>query len=211
MDIFFDVLGCGNCIDFDYCLVIGNMEYEFINVVFINDLENILGNDGGYGDYIGLSISLEIGVGYILIIIFGWVISVYFENYWVFIDFNQDGIFDLSIEVVGSVIDLEEISIEILIFILDDVLIGSIRMWVVMVFQEDQLLECNNSIEGEMEDYCLEIIDEVLFCFVLVVVIIDFISYQSVYFSWEGSSEVYQLCFCLEGVVEWFGVEGVGV
>ncbi|WP_421946391.1 S8 family serine peptidase [Phaeodactylibacter xiamenensis] len=209
-DILFDVPGCGNCIDLDYCLVTGNTEYEFINAVSINDLENTSGNDGGYGDYTGLSTSLETGAGYTLTITPGWVTSAYSENYWVLIDLNQDGTFDLSTEVVGSVTDSEETSIEIPILIPDDALTGSTRMRVAMAFQEDQLPECNNSIEGETEDYCLEITDEVPPCPVPAAVTTDSISYQSAYLSWEGSSEVYQLRFRPEGAAEWSGVEGVG-
>jgi hypothetical protein len=209
-DLLFDVPGCGNCIDLDYCLVNGSTEYEFINAISINDLENTSGNDDGYGDYTGLSTSLETGAGYTLTITPGWVTDTYSENYWVLIDLNQDGTFDLSTEVVGSVTDSEETSIEIPIFIPDDALTGSTRMRVAMAFQEEQLPECDNNIEGETEDYCLEITDEVPPCPVPAAVTTDSVSYQDARLSWEGSSDNYNLRFRPEGAAEWFSIEGVG-
>ena len=209
MDTLFDVPGCGNCIDLDYCLVEGNTEFEFINAVAINDLENTSGNDGGYGDYTGLSTSLETGAGYTVTITPGWVSQAYTEDYWVLIDLNQDGSLDLNTEVVGSVEASSATSIEIPIFLPDDAMTGSTRMRIAMAFESSPVPECGNNIEGETEDYCLDITDDVPPCPVPEAIATDSITYQEAQMSWAGSNEVYRLRIRPEGSSDWVVLEGI--
>ncbi|MEQ8702441.1 MAG: S8 family serine peptidase [Phaeodactylibacter sp.] len=209
-DILFDVPGCGNCIDLEYCSVEGDTNFEYINAVSINDLENTSGNDGGYGDYTGLSTSLETGAGYTLTITPGWVTDAYPENYWVLIDLNQDGTLDLSTEVVGSVEASEEASIEIQVFIPDDALTGSTRMRIAMAFETSPVPECGNSIEGETEDYCLEITDDIPPCSIPAAITTDSLSYQEARISWTGNNDDYQLRFRPAGSLLWVTLDEVG-
>lgn len=209
-DLLFEVPGCGNCIDLEYCTLEGNTEFEYINAISINDLENNSGNDGGYGDYTGLSTSLEAGAGYTLTITPAWAADVYPENYWVIIDLNQDGTFDLDTEVTGSVEASEEALVEIPVFIPDEAITGSTRMRVAMAWESSELPVCGNTIDGETEDYCLDITDEVPPCPIPGAITTDSISYQDVRLSWEGSSDIYQLRFRPEGASEWFNIEDIG-
>jgi hypothetical protein len=208
-DVLFDVPGCGNCIDLDYCLVEGNTGFEFINAVALNDLENTSGNDDGYGDYTGLSTSLETGGSYTVSITPAWVSGVFPENYWVIIDLNQDGAFDLGSEVVGSVEASSDTNIEVPVFIPDDALTGSTRMRIAMAYESSPVPDCGNNIDGEAEDYCLDITNELPPCPAPGPLTTDSIGYQEAYVAWEGSNEVYQLRFRPGGSSEWVTIEGI--
>lgn len=209
-DLLFDVPGCGNCIDLDYCTVGGSTDFEFINAVSINDLENTSGDDGGYGDYTGMNTSLETGAGYSVSVTPAWTPLAYPENYWVMIDLNQDGNFDLDTELLGSVEASEDANIEIPIFIPDDALPGSTRMRVAMFYETSPLPNCGNTIEGETEDYCLDITDEIPPCPVPAGINVDSINYQYASLNWTGGSDTYQLRFRTGGTAEWITFEGIG-
>ncbi|NRA52321.1 MAG: S8 family serine peptidase, partial [Phaeodactylibacter sp.] len=208
-EIIFDVPGCGNCIDLDYCSVEGNTSFEFINAVAVNDLDNVSGNDDGYGDYTGLSTSLETGAGYTVTVTPTWVGDTYAENYWVLVDLNQDGAFDLTTEIVGSVSTSIEPLIEIPIVIPDDAMTGSTRMRIAMAYESSPVPECGNTIEGEVEDYCLDITDDFPPCPAPGAIATDSLGYQEALISWTGNNDSYQLRFRPSGSTDWTLVEGI--
>jgi hypothetical protein len=82
-------------------------------------------------------------------------------------------------------------------------------MRVAMAYETSPVPECGNNIEGETEDYCLEITDEVPPCPIPGAITTDSISYQDARLSWEGSNDFYNLRFRPQGAAEWFSIEGV--
>jgi serine protease len=185
----FRVPGCGNCIDLQYCPFPAGSEYEYLESVSINDLENISGDDGGYGDYTAQSTSLETGGSYTVTIRPAWVDGVYPENYRVLIDLNQDGTFDLANETVGSVSNSTAPIVEVPIFLPDDAQTGSTRMRIVMSYVDSGAPGCGQTIEGEVEDYCVTITDEIPPCTAPSgAMTLDTLSYQQAVLSWDWDS-----------------------
>jgi hypothetical protein len=207
--ILIDVPGCGNCIDLDYCLVEGSTQYEFIDSIAVNDLENASGDDDGYGDYTGLSTSLETGASYTVFIQPDWQDFVDDENYWVLIDLNQDGILDFETELLGTVESTSDNAIEIPIYIPDNAATGSTRMRIAMAWEGSDVPECGNDIEGETEDYCVNITDEIPPCPAPSGLAVDSIGYQAAILTWAGSNEAYNLRIRPEGSVDWVTLQGV--
>ena len=185
----FQVPGCGACLDLVYCPFPAESDFEYLESVSINDLENISGDDGGYGDYTELSTSLETGGTYTVTLQPVWTDGVYAENYWVLIDLDQDGTFDLASEVVGELRDSEAPIVELPIFVPDDAQTGSTRMRIVMAYVDSGEPGCGQRIEGEAEDYCVEITDEVPPCALAMgPMVVDSLSYQEAALSWAWDS-----------------------
>ncbi len=202
-DLLFDVPGCGNCIDLDYCTVEGDTEYEYIQAITLDSLDNTSGNDGGYGDYTGLSTTLETGANYTLTVTPGWNGSSFPENYWVLIDLNQDGAFNLDTEAVGNAGPTTDASVAIPVWVPDNALTGSTRMRIAMAWESSALPACGNEIAGETEDYCLEITDEFPPCPSPGSLLLDSIGYQGVHLAWSGSNEGFLIRYRQEGFSEW--------
>ena len=131
-------------------------EFEWIAGVSLADLNNPSGNDGGYGDYTGLSASLITGSSYSITLTPGYAGATYAEQWRVYIDLNQNGIFEHPAERVAQVqgegpqtrvIDIPSSS-----------LTGSTRMRVIMSYGAFSL-PCSDGFEGEIEDYTVNIED----------------------------------------------------
>ena len=81
-----------------YCPSSGlNSSAEWIDYVELNDIKNLSGNNGGYGDFLDLTASLNIGDVYIFEAYAGMVNPT--TEYWdVWIDYDQDGYFNSTDE-----------------------------------------------------------------------------------------------------------------
>ncbi len=81
--------------DAAYCTSQGNStQYEYIKRVSLGDIYNYSGNDGGYGDYTDQSTELSKGEYHYISLKPGFSGYAYYEAWKVWIDFNQDGVFD---------------------------------------------------------------------------------------------------------------------
>lgn len=86
-----------------YCSSYGtNTSREYINKVQIGSINNTSGNNNGYGNFTSMSTDLAIGTTNPIIITPTWNGSYFYEAYNVWIDFNQDGDFNDSGELVYS-------------------------------------------------------------------------------------------------------------
>jgi len=162
--------GCGSCTDATYCESIGKFEDEWITNVTINTLANESVSDGGYGDYTGLSTDLNTLETYDISINVGYDGFPFDENIQVWIDYNQDGEFDEETE---NVIDLEEdVQNEYMgtITIPADAKPGLTRMRVAIKWRggsdSSKPKPCGIFDFGEVEDYCVNIVQIVAPCFV---------------------------------------------
>lgn len=201
--LIFEVPGCGNCIDLGYCEPQGSTSFEFLQAVAVNGEENVSGNDGGYGDYTGFSFTLETGALITISLTPGWVGDAYPEDYWVWADLNQDGEFDFEQELLGSVEASTDEVVTISAIIPEDTPIGSTRLRVAMAYENSPTPACGVEIEGETEDYCLEIVDEVPPCSVPQGLSTGLLAYQSAGVSWSGSAAGYLLRYRADAAAAW--------
>lgn len=154
--------GCGSCTDAEYCQSEGDGQFEWISKVELNTINNESGSDNGYGDYTSLSTDLNTLETYQLTVNIGYESFPFIENIQVWIDFNQDGVFD---EVSENVVDLDEDIADVLVtefMVPIDAVEGLTRMRVAMKWREgpdpSKPASCSIYDFGEVEDYCVNII-----------------------------------------------------
>lgn len=137
-----------------YCESYGqSTEYEWINQIALNDVDNPSGNDGGYGDY--TDVILPLATGYNSIQLTPDFAAGNYREYWsIFIDYNQDGDFDDWGELVFYKSSFYQINNAF--YVPSNVLFGQTRMRISMRYGgwSDQ---CDIFGEGEVEDYTVEI------------------------------------------------------
>ena len=161
----FLTLGCGSCTESDYCSVEGDTEYEWIESIEIGSFVNNSGNDGGYGDFTGTPIEMMINNIYEVTLTPGFDGGDTWTEYFkVWIDFNQNGLFEEPGEIVfdpGSGSD-QPVSGDIILT--NSTPLGITRMRIAMRWTSgggnNAPEPCEDSFNGEVEDYCVEIIPE---------------------------------------------------
>ncbi len=167
---FFETAGCGACRDNDYCVVRNaNNEGEWIEEFQLGDFSNKSGKDDTpYADYTDMAGPiLAIDSTYEVLLIPGFDPRAFSEYFRIWIDYNQDGIFssnELALDPGSAVRDTLTGSI----VIPSDAVTGNTRMRVVMNFNVAgsacQLSGNGNSVPGEVEDYCVTIVEEIVPC-----------------------------------------------
>lgn len=165
----FTTAGCGSCTDATYCEASGKFDDEWISKVTLNTLLNESGSDN-YGDYTGISTNLNTLETYDLTVNIGYDGFPFLENIQVWIDYNQDGEFDVETE---TVVNLEEDVLDELIAPITipvDAKPGLTRMRVAIKWREgtdtSKPMPCGTYDFGEIEDYCVNIIRSEAPCFV---------------------------------------------
>ncbi len=78
--------------------------FEHIAQVTLNTLDNLSGNNGGYGDFSDLSTELEVGKSYEITLTPGYKDSEFNESWNIWIDYNNDGDYEDEGEEVLSII-----------------------------------------------------------------------------------------------------------
>jgi hypothetical protein len=159
--IILTTLGCGACIDEDYCkpsdLSTSNSDSEWIAGVSLNTMVNNSNGGLGYSDFSSLmSTTLIKGDTFRLVLTPGFSGFGFDEYFKVWIDYDQDGFFSsrdvvYDTETVGSgVIDTN-------IVIPMDALLGKTRMRVIMKFNTEpsSCVTSTSDFFGEVEDYCV--------------------------------------------------------
>lgn len=157
----FKTKGCGLCEDAEYC-VLGeiNASDEWIANVTLNEINNSSGSDGGYGDYTGVSTDLMQGANYTLSLTPGYSGSTYDEMFRVWIDFNQNEVFEDSEEIFVTTEFVSETTTSN-ITVPSDASLGITRMRVMMAYEATPSACEFNSDYGEGEDYCINIVEGV--------------------------------------------------
>ncbi len=156
---YFKTKGCGACLDFNYCPANNaNASFEWIERVQISTLDNTSGNNGGYALFSDHLANLEKGSHYPLIITPGFS-SPAFEGYYnVWIDLNQDGVLDQD-EIVFQSNAPSSNPVQGIIAIPKAALCGSTRMRVIMKYLSAPSSACASGFFGEIEEYCINIVD----------------------------------------------------
>lgn len=150
-------IGSGEVEDYEIeiiCPSTGNTYYEYIDQVNINGINNASGNDNGYGDYSFVTIFANQGDALPVTLTPGYNFGSY-EEYWaIWIDYNQDNVFDPFLELVfdGSAIGATSGTITIP----TAAPVGTYKMRVAMQFGVAPQ-PCNTFYYGETEDYTIDI------------------------------------------------------
>jgi chitodextrinase len=140
-----------------YCVSRGNNTVdEFINRVQLGTINNLSGNNGGYGNYTALSTNLVRGTSNSITITPTWTGTVFREAYRVWIDYNKDGDFLDAGEQVVNVSRTTATPIARSFTVPTTALLGSTRMRVSMKYNASPT-SCETFTDGEVEDYTVNI------------------------------------------------------
>jgi Leucine-rich repeat (LRR) protein len=143
-----------NCVtaQLQYCSAGGqNTNYEWIASVSVNGQQNATSSDGGYGDHSSVEFSAAAGQNVAIELEPGFAGSSYQENWSVWVDYNGDGVFENSEQVVAS----SSNSVATANFVVPtQALNGQVRMRVAMQWGGAPGA-CGSFTYGEVEDYTL--------------------------------------------------------
>jgi chitodextrinase len=140
-----------------YCASRGNNTAdEFINRVQLRTINNLSGNNGGYGNFTSLSTNLVRGTSNTITITPGWTSTVFSEAYRVWIDYNRDGDFLDAGEQVFNRNRTTATPISGSFTVPTTALLGSTRMRVSMKYNASPT-SCEVFTDGEVEDYTVNI------------------------------------------------------
>lgn len=165
----FITFGCGPCADMSFCESFGGTEDEWIQRVQLESLDHNSGDDGGYGNFTmntDLTTALDPGGTYSMTITPGYAGSAFSEIYRIWIDFNSDGEFGDDESIFASETGSNE-PVTATFNIPSTTEPGSYRMRVTMKYagffgNASPPTPCEEMEYGEVEDYCIEITDDVI-------------------------------------------------
>ena len=145
-------------VDVTYCDSEGsNTSDEWIDYVSFEGINNTTGDDGGYADYTNNVATVSLGSTNSIVFSCGFSGTAYTEYWAIWIDFNQDGVFDDSEKVVsGSSSSADNLSSDIVVP--STASLGTTRMRVSMKYNAAQT-SCETFSYGEVEDYTVNIVD----------------------------------------------------
>ncbi len=138
-----------------YCSSYGqNANYEWIDLVQLGDINHSSGSDGGYADNTNLSTTLVAGQQYRIYISAGFSGSSYTEYWAIYIDYNRDGDFEDSGELIVSGSSSSSGTLYADFTVPTTVSLGTTRMRVSMKWNAAQT-PCEVFSYGEVEDYAV--------------------------------------------------------
>lgn len=139
-----------------YCSSKGtNTTHGYIKKVSIETINNTSGNNGGYADFTAKSATLQRGATYTIELTPGFTREAAFFEYWtVYIDYNQNGSFDVN-EIVAK--GHTAIRVNKSFAIPATALNGATRMRIQMQEGSFETNPCATYTYGEVEDYTVVI------------------------------------------------------
>jgi len=152
--------GCGTCVDNAYCPTAGgDTGSEWIAQVELGSIDNLSGNDGGYGDYTGPATDLLVGTEHTITLTPGYSGFGFNEWFLVWIDLDQDGDINGPGERLFSSATGSNDPISAQLLIPSDAVLGSTRMRISMHSSASPISACAADFQyGETEDYCVILI-----------------------------------------------------
>lgn len=134
----------------------GDVRYEWIDFIELNELSNTTGADGGYADYTSLSASVYAGDDATVTFSCGFKSNSYTEYWHIWIDWNADGSFDSDEEMVSTSSSSNgELSESFTVP--SSATVGSTVMRVTMKYN-DEATSCESFSYGEVEDYTINVL-----------------------------------------------------
>lgn len=153
----FQTTGCGACMDLGYCASAGGTEDEWIERVVLGSINNTSGDDGGYGDYTGMSTTLIIGQTYPITLEPEYTFFTYSEYFTAYMDLNHDGQFTAN-ELVFDAGQGVTNTLNGNLTVPSTAAPGIVRLRIVMQYDEPVANGCVTEFEyGEVEDYCVNL------------------------------------------------------
>lgn len=184
--------GCGNCIDLEYCKSgSDDATQEHIDSLIIGPLVNHSGNNGGYAFFEDIAPAYVAGDSYAIWLRPGFEgFGKDDEQFRIWIDFNQNGVFDTVEMVLDSILSEDSIFLAASISIPDSALAGNTRMRVSMAFTspffQTNQAPCDILNFGEVEDYCIEILHRPDECPKVDTVFFDGVSFTGAFMYWPS-------------------------
>lgn len=161
----FKTTGCGACTDLSYCTPPTlNASDEWIETLVFNTINNTSGANNGYGDFTSENgTELMTNNSYQISITPGYSGEPYNENIKAWIDYNADGDFEDEGEEIFSATDITAAT-SAAISIPSNAVVGSTRMRLSMMFDNTPEACSSNAEYGEIEDYCVNIVQGTAQC-----------------------------------------------
>jgi hypothetical protein len=158
--IAFTTLGCGACLDLNYCDASGtDTQYEWIENVTIGSINNSSGDNGGYAIFPNVTTDLLTFTSNPISLTPGFsAAGTYPEWFVVYLDLNHDGDFNDGGEKVFDAGATTSTTVTGNIIVPGTALLGSTRMRVIMRWNSQPNSACSNFDAGEVEDYCVTIV-----------------------------------------------------
>lgn len=153
--------GCGACVEETYCASSAdNADDDWIDQVEFNTIDNTSGSDGGYGDYTTISTNLTLGETYSITITPDYdLFFVPSVNIHAWIDWDQNGNLTNADKIIDGVTTNANVAITEQVMVPWDADLGSTRMRIKMT-EGNNGNACQASFNyGEVEDYCIMILD----------------------------------------------------
>lgn len=152
----FATIGCGVCYELDYCEVIGgNSATEWIDSIVVNGAISKTGPNGGWYESTAVLTGLIQGQTYPVFLKPGYSGTIFTERFSLWIDVDQNGIFDASEAFISNVTTTSQISTTIDIPLA--ALNGVTKMRIGMNGTANPAICPTASFWGEYEDYCVYI------------------------------------------------------
>lgn len=130
---------------------------EYIKRVQLNTIDNTSTGLDPVEDFTYLSTNISKGVPYEITITPEWTGNHYSEGYVVYVDLNNDGVFDNATERLFTKAASQATPITGTITIPDTAENGPLRMRVMMRYSGLPTTACNNYTRGQVEDYTLNV------------------------------------------------------
>ncbi|MGC9375277.1 MAG: GEVED domain-containing protein [Bacteroidales bacterium] len=139
-----------------YCSSKGNnVNYEWIDLVQLNEINNSTGSNGGYADFTNMTANVTPGSSQTIYISCGFASSSYTEYWHVWIDWDHSGTFDTDERMVyGSSSSSGTLSATFTVP--SDAQLGTTRMRVTMKYNA-AATACETFSYGEVEDYTINV------------------------------------------------------
>lgn len=157
--------GCDACNDLNYCSANATSTAEHIALVSFNGYQRTSASDGGYIQIIDPIIDLVVDSTYTLTVAPGYSGNSYNENFRAWIDYNADGAFNQTNELIFDPTTPTTTSISGTFTIPANATPGVARMRVAMSYtplsSNVEPQNCGTWQYGEVEDYCVRILDAV--------------------------------------------------
>lgn len=179
-----------------YCSISGYTSHEWINRVQLGSIDNTSGNNSGYADYTALSTVINLGSSQTITLTPGFPSTIYTEYWKVYIDYNQDGDFTDAGEDIGQNNGNGAVAIAFTVPL--TALTGNTRMRVIMRWASYPLNPCGLFLNGEAEDYTVQIP-----CPVPTGLVASNISNTAARVSWAGGAAKYKLQYKIAGASTW--------
>ncbi|MBV9963906.1 MAG: fibronectin type III domain-containing protein [Parafilimonas sp.] len=138
-----------------YCTTKGVTAYEYINKIAIGSINNLSGDNSGYGDYSGLSTDIAVGSSPSIRLTPGFQGSAYDEYWEVYIDYNHNGWFEDAGEKVAT--GHKNAALTKTFTVPLTATLGTTRMRAVMHYGGYLGSTCGDFSDGEAEDYTVNI------------------------------------------------------